>query len=124
MTILNQVYKCEVCWNIVEIINNWAWTLVCCGKEMKLMQELKWNEWLEKHVPVVEKTDKWIKVKVWSMPHPMQDAHYIQRIEVLSWSKSYKKFLKPTDLPEAEFPIDDENVLVRAYCNIHWLRKN
>ncbi len=123
MTELNQVYKCNVCGNIVEMVHGGSGTLVCCGQDMELMKENTVDAAKEKHVPVVEKTDDGVKVKVGEVPHPMEEKHYIEWIEVLADGKSYKKFLKPGDAPEAEFCVKAEKIEARAYCNLHGLWK-
>ncbi len=78
----------------------------------------------EKHVPVIEKTASGVKVKVGSAPHPMEEKHYIEWIEVLADGQAYRQFLNPGDAPEAEFAIQADNVTARAYCNIHGLWKS
>ena len=124
MTELNQVYKCLVCGNIVEVIHTGKGELVCCGKPMELLQEKTEDQGLEKHVPIIEKTETGIKVKVGSVPHPMEAEHYIEWIEILADGKTHRKFLKPGDAPEAEFNIQAENISVRELCNIHGLWKS
>jgi len=123
MTELNQIYKCNVCGNIVEILHTGKGELVCCGKPMELLEEKTKDEGMEKHVPVIEKTDNGIKVKIGSVPHPMETEHYIEWIEILADGKTYRKFLKPGDAPEAEFDIKAENIIARELCNIHGLWK-
>lgn len=123
MTELNQVYKCAKCGNIVEVLHAGGGELVCCGQPMALQKENTVDASLEKHVPVIEKTEKGIKVKVGSVPHPMEEEHYIEWIEILADGKAYRKFLKPGDAPEAEFCIEAENIIAREYCNLHGLWK-
>lgn len=123
MVIKNQVYKCSICGNIVEVLFAGGGQLVCCGQPMELLTEKTQEEGMEKHVPVIEKTDKGVKVKVGSIPHPMEEAHYIQWIEVITQNKTLKKFLKPNEPAEAEFEIDEEILMVREYCNLHGLWK-
>ena len=123
MTELNQIYKCPICGNIVEIVNNAGGTLVCCGKPMLLLEENSVNAAVEKHVPVVEQNGKEVFVKVGEVPHPMTEEHYIQWIEVITENKTYKKFLKPNEKPEATFIIDEDIISVREYCNLHGLWK-
>lgn len=118
-----QVYKCNVCGNIVEVLYAGGGELVCCGQPMGLLEEKTKDEGLEKHVPVIEKTEKGIKVKVGSIPHPMEEKHYIQWIEVVTDNGVYRKHLKPKDMPEAEFEIKDKILKVREYCNVHGLWK-
>jgi len=124
MTQKLQVYKCEVCGNIVEVMHTGKGQLVCCGEPMKLMEEKTEEKGKEKHLPVVEKTDKGIKVKIGSIPHPMEEKHYIEWIEVKANGEVYRKFLSPGSLPEAEFPIKVEKINVREYCSIHGLWKS
>ncbi|MBU0577948.1 desulfoferrodoxin [Patescibacteria group bacterium] len=124
MTQLNQIYKCNVCGNIVEMVHAGAGELVCCGQPMQLMKENTVDAAQEKHVPVIEKTDTGIKVKVGDVPHPMEQEHYIEWIEVLADGMSYKKFLNPGDAPEAEFNVTSDSVTAREYCNLHGLWKS
>lgn len=120
---INQIYKCNVCGNIVEVVNVGGGELICCGQPMELMVEKTNDEGMEKHVPVIEGTDDGTKVKVGSIPHPMEEKHYIQWIEVIVDGKSHKQFLVPGDKPEAEFCVVGENIIVREYCNLHGLWK-
>jgi len=121
MTKRLEVYKCEVCGNIVEVISEGRGQLVCCGQPMTLMKEKVEEEGKEKHLPVVEKTDTGIKVKVGSMAHPMEEKHYIEWIQVISDGQTWRKFLLPGDAPEAEFPLKAGKINVREYCNCHGL---
>ena len=118
-----QVYKCEVCGNIVEVVHTGAGTLVCCGQDMKLLKEGETDAATEKHVPVVEKVDDGFKVKVGSVAHPMEEKHHIEWIEVIADGKAYRQFLKPGETPEATFCIEAENITAREYCNVHGLWK-
>ena len=119
----HEVYKCDLCGNIVEVLHGGGGELVCCGQPMNLMVENIVDAAKEKHVPVVEKTAAGIKVVVGSTLHPMEQKHYIEWIEVIADGKSFKQFLKPGDQPVAEFCVQAENVVVREYCNIHGLWK-
>jgi superoxide reductase len=123
MTERNQIYRCNVCGNIVEVLNAGIGELVCCGQPMELLKELTEDVGLEKHVPVIEKTESGVKVKVGSVPHPMETNHFIEWIEIIANDKTLRKFLKPGDKPEAEFEIKAENIEAREYCNIHNLWK-
>ncbi len=123
MTEKLQVYKCEICGNIVEVLHEGKGELVCCGQPMKLFPENTEDAAKEKHVPVVEKTAKGFKVKVGSVTHPMEEKHYIEWLELIADGKAYRQFLKPGDVPEATFDIDAQQVTVREYCNLHGLWK-
>ena len=118
MTERLQIYKCEVCSNIIEVIHAGGGELVCCNQPMTLMEEKTADATTEKHVPVVEKTDGGIKVKVGSVPHPMLNAHYIEWIEVLADGKAYRKFLNPGDTAEAFFAIEGDDITAREFCNV------
>ena len=127
MTEQNQVYRCNICGNIVDILHAGAGKLVCCGQEMQLLEEKINDSGSEKHVPVVEKTDNGIKVKIGSIPHPMEENHFIEWIEIATDGRVYRKMLKPGDKPEAEFEIDLKSINVinaREYCSIHGLWKS
>ncbi len=118
-----QIYKCELCGNIVEVLHGGAGELVCCGEAMKLYEENATDAAVEKHVPVSEPAEHGIKVSVGSVAHPMEEEHYIEWIEVVADGKAYREFLKPGDAPEAAFCVDAENVTLREYCNVHGLWK-
>jgi superoxide reductase len=118
-----QVYKCQVCGNIVEVLHGGKGELVCCNQPMKLMVEGEVDAAKEKHVPVIEKTADGIKVKVGSVAHPMEEKHYIEWIEVIADGKAYRQFLSPGQAPEAIFKIDAGKVTAREYCNLHGLWK-
>jgi superoxide reductase len=124
MTQKKQVYKCNVCGNIVEVLHSSQGELVCCGQPMELQEPKTEDTGQEKHVPVIEKTEKGVKVKVGSDPHPMEENHYIEWIEIIANGNSCKKFLNPGDNPEAEFETDAEDIWAREYCNIHGLWKS
>jgi superoxide reductase len=121
MTKRLQVYKCEICGNIVQVLHAGKGELVCCNQPMKLLEEQTEEQGREKHVPVAEKTDKGINVKVGSVPHPMEEKHYIEWIEVQTDKGMSTKFLNPGDEPRAEFEIEGDIVKTREYCNIHGL---
>nr|HID60006.1 desulfoferrodoxin [Desulfobacterales bacterium] len=123
MTEKLQIYKCEVCGNIVEVLHTGKGELVCCGQPMKLLVENSVDAAKEKHVPVIEKTGDGFKVKVGSAGHPMEERHYIEWIEVISDGEAYRQFLNPGEPPEATFKIDADQVTARGYCNLHGLWK-
>lgn len=123
MTQKHQVYKCELCGNIVEVLHASESDLVCCGQLMKLMAENTVDAAKEKHVPVIEKIPGGFKVKVGSVAHPMEEKHYIEWIEVMANGKACRQFLKPGMAPEATFMLDAATITAREYCNIHGLWK-
>ncbi len=123
MTERLQVFKCEVCGNMVEVIHTGGGTLVCCGQDMRLLKEGEVDAATEKHVPVIEKVDGGVKVTVGSVEHPMQDDHFIEWIEIIVDGKAYRQFLNPGEKPEAFFNVDGGNITAREYCNLHGLWK-
>ena len=124
MTEKLQVYKCEICGNIVEVLDAAGGTLVCCGQNMTLMSEQTADSATEKHVPVVEAADNGVKVTVGSTLHPMEENHYIEWIEVVADGKAYREFLSPGSEPATEFPVSKESITsVREYCSVHGLWK-
>lgn len=118
-----EVYKCSVCGNIVEILHGGDGALACCGQDMALQTENTTDAAVEKHVPVKEKVDGGWKVTIGEVAHPMTDDHYIEWVELIADGISYKKFLSPTSTPEAFFPVTNDEVTVKAYCNLHGLWK-
>ncbi len=123
MTERLQVYKCEICGNIVEVLHTGAGELVCCGAPMKNYVENTVDAAKEKHVPVVEKIAGGFKVKVGSVAHPMEEKHYIEWIEIMADGKAYREFLQPGQAPEATFAVQADKVTAREYCNLHGLWK-
>ncbi|MEI6633963.1 MAG: desulfoferrodoxin [Chlamydiota bacterium] len=121
MTKRLQIHTCELCGNLVEVLRDGAGTLVCCGQEMKLLVENTVDASREKHVPVIEKTAGGVKVRVGSAPHPMEEKHYIEWIELIADGKAYRQFLKPGDRPEAEFAVSAAQISARELCNLHGL---
>ena len=121
---LNQIYRCNVCGNIVELVHRGAGTLVCCGEDMEEIKANATDGATEKHVPIIEKTGAGVIVKVGEVPHPMEEAHYIEWIEIMVDGKVDRQHLKPSDKPEAKFNIDAPTIIARAYCNLHGLWKS
>lgn len=116
-----EVYRCELCGNIVEVLHGGAGELVCCGQPMTHLVENTVDAAKEKHVPVIEKIDGGYLVKVGSVPHPMEEKHYIEWIELHAGGKVQRQFLQPGDAPEAKFVSDEKDVSAREYCNLHGL---
>ncbi len=124
MTEVKQIYKCNICGNIVEVLHGGAGELVCCGQPMELLAEKIEDQGMEKHVPVVEKTANGYKVRAGSIPHPMEEAHFIEWIELIADGVTYRKWLKPGMAAEAEFCLSAKEVSAREYCNLHGLWKS
>ncbi len=119
MTKLNQVYRCNVCGNMTEVIHQSGGTLCCCKQPMELLEPNNVDAALEKHVPVIEKIENGYKVMVGEVSHPMLEAHYIEWIELVTETEVYRKYLKPGEEPVAIFYTDATAVTAREYCNLH-----
>jgi superoxide reductase len=124
MTEVGEVYKCDVCGNIVEVLHPGKGTLVCCDQPMVLQNENTVDASKEKHVPVIEKIEGGVLVKVGSSEHPMIDTHYIEWIEIWTAKKVYREYLSPGEKPQAEFIVKEDVLYARAYCNLHRLWKS
>ena len=118
-----EVYKCGICGNIVEVLHGGAGELVCCGQPMNQLVENTVDAAKEKHVPVVEKVQGGVKVKVGEVAHPMEEKHWIEWVEVVVDGKAYRQFLNPGEAPEATFNVEGDQVTAREYCNLHGLWK-
>ena len=121
MTKKNDIYKCEICGNIVEVTHAGGGELVCCEVPMILKKPNFEDAATEKHIPVIEKIEKGFKVKVGETLHPMKDEHYIEWIELIADGKVYRQNFKPGQEPVVEFCIEAKNVTAREYCNLHGL---
>jgi superoxide reductase len=116
-----EIYKCDLCGNMVEVLHAGGGELVCCGEPMKLLTENTVDASQEKHVPVITKGPGTITVTVGSVAHPMEEKHYIEWIEIIADGKAYRQFLKPGQAPEAVFAVSADKVTAREYCNLHGL---
>jgi superoxide reductase len=125
MTKIREIYKCNVCGNIIEVLHEGVGELVCCNEPMELLVEKTEDSSVEKHVPYIEKTSDGVLVKVGqNQDHPMEEKHYIEWIQVIADGEAYRKFLKPGDKPQAIFKISSDNISAREFCNIHGLWKS
>jgi superoxide reductase len=118
-----EVYKCGECGNIVEVLHAGKGNLVCCGQPMNLLVENTVDAAKEKHVPVIEKVEGGVKVKVGEVPHPMEEKHWIEWVEIIADGKTYRQYLNPGETPEATFNVTADQITAREYCNIHGLWK-
>jgi len=124
MAVRFDVYECEVCGQIIEVLREGKGQLVCCDQPMKLLEANTVDAAVEKHVPVVEKAEGGIKVKVGSVPHPMESEHWIEWVQVINDGTSYRSFLNPGDEPEAFFGIEPAGGMIACeHCNLHGLWK-
>ncbi len=123
MVELNEIYKCDLCDNIVEVVHKGGGELVCCGKPMQLQKANSVDASTEKHVPVIEEVNGKLKVTIGSVPHPMDEDHYIEWVEVIADGKVIRKHLKIGNPPETMFCKVADKLTVRAYCNLHGLWK-
>ena len=121
-TKINQIYKCNICGNIIEVLHSGVGQLVCCNQEMELLIPKTKDIGNEKHLPVITRTNTDIKVKVGSISHPMEEDHYIEYVEIISEDGLCRQSLKPGDKAEINLKVKkNDKVRARAYCNIHGL---
>lgn len=116
-----EVFVCEACGNIVEVVHAGPGALACCSRTMQLLIENTTDAAREKHVPVIEKLGEGIKVSVGSIAHPMEDKHFIEWIEIFDGDSVHRRYLVPGTKPEALFPVNSQPVKVREYCTLHGL---
>ena len=121
---INEIYKCDLCGNIVEVVGVGGGQLVCCGQPMTVKKENTVEASKEKHIPVIERAEGKVIVKVGSVAHPMEEKHFIEFVELITDKCAIRRYLKPGDKPEVTFPACCDVFTVRAYCNLHGLWKN
>lgn len=122
MTKMYEVYVCKECGNVIEVLAGADGDLICCGQPMKFQKENTVDAAKEKHVPVVTIEGNRATVLVGSVPHPMEEKHYIMWIEIRQGEKLQRQMLKPGQDPKAVFEIEEGiPVFAREYCNIHGL---
>ena len=119
-----EVYVCELCGNIIEVLEGADGTLVCCGQDMIRLKENSTDAAQEKHVPVVTINGTTATVHVGSVAHPMEAKHHIAWIELQQGNKVQRVYLQPGEAPQAVFAVEaGVPVTVREYCNLHGLWK-
>jgi superoxide reductase len=122
MTKVNEIYVCELCGNIVEVVTGGDGNLVCCDQEMTLRTENTVDAAKEKHIPVVTIEGDTATVQIGSVIHPMEETHYIMWIEIQQGDRFQRVQLKPNVEPKVVFKIDKNlPVIAREYCNKHGL---
>ncbi len=123
MTEINQIYKCNICGNIVEVLSNGAGELTCCGQDMELLEPTQKEEGGIKHIPVITKENGKIVVTMGEVAHPMEEEHHIVFVELIVGDQIYRANLNAGDEPKAIFDVDAELDDVKAieYCNLHGL---
>jgi superoxide reductase len=117
---MRKFYRCVKCGALVEVVKDGG-ALVCCGEPMEQVIPNSVDASAEKHVPVVEYTDQGVTIKVGSEPHPMEEIHYIEWIEIEYDSRRERRYLKPGEAPEASFRVSAKDVKALIHCNLHGL---
>ncbi|MDL2270685.1 desulfoferrodoxin [Methanobrevibacter sp. OttesenSCG-928-I08] len=123
MTVLNDIYKCDVCGMVIEVVHEGPGELVCCEKPMELLEAVQKEEGGVKHIPIISVEGNAVKVDVGEIPHPMEKEHWITFIELCIDDEIFRKSLNPGDEPSATFDVNykDGDIKARIYCNIHGL---
>ena len=115
-------YRCPVCGNIIEVINGDVSRVKCCNQPLVLLNANTEDAALEKHVPVYEKENNEIIVKVGEVLHPMEEKHSITCIALVTDNNVIRYDLNPTDEPIVRFPYVKDSIIYE-YCNLHRLWK-
>ena len=115
-------YKCPICGNVIGLIDGDIEHMRCCGAELELLVANTVDASVEKHVPVYEKVEDEIVVKVGSVDHPMEKAHYIMWIAQVTDNRTTRVKLYPEQGTETRFPYIKGSTIY-AYCNLHGLWK-
>ena len=118
-----EFYKCPICGNIIEVIEGNIENITCCSNDMIKLEANSKDASLEKHVPVYEKVEDEIVVKVGEIEHPMEKEHYIMWILQVTENKVTKVKLYPGQETTTRFPYIKSSQIY-AYCNKHGLFKN
>ncbi len=119
------LYQCEICCNLVCMIDESGVDPTCCGQAMKKIEANTVDASREKHVPAVIQNNCHLSVTVGEEPHPMLPRHHIQWIAVLTDRDVYGKHLSCGEKPCAEFDLCSDEVIkaVYAFCSLHGLWK-
>lgn len=120
-----KLYRCDLCGNLIWMVKDAGVVPMCCGEEMTPVIANTVDAAVEKHVPVLCRKGKKVKISVGTMPHPMTQAHHISYIVLVTDKGLYIHELLPGDLPETRFKICAEEEVLAAYawCNLHGLWK-
>ena len=118
-----KIYKCDVCKNMVDLLHDGGRQLTCCDTLMRELVANTQEASEEKHIPVIERSEKELLVRVGEVEHPMDENHYIEWIAIVSGKTVIRRFLSPGDKPEARFAPNSKDIEVFAYCNLHGLWK-
>lgn len=115
-------YRCPICGNVIELVDGDINHMRCCGQEMELMVANTQDAAVEKHVPVYEKVEDEIVVKVGEVDHPMEKDHYIMWVAQVNDNQVSRVTLYPEQGINVRFKYIP-NSTIYAYCNKHGLWK-
>ena len=115
-------YKCNICGNVIGLINGNSANIKCCGESMQQLVPNTVDAATEKHVPVYQISGDELIVRVGGVDHPMDPDHYIMWVAIVSENQTTRIALKPGDKPEVRFKYIPRSTLY-AYCNKHGLWK-
>ena len=116
------IKRCKSCGAMVKVIEDCSCTdcgIKCCGENMEVLIPNSVDAAVEKHVPVYEKVEDEIFVKV---NHVMEKEHYIEWISLVTENKEETITLYPEQNAEVRFKYIP-NSTIYAYCNKHGLWK-
>ncbi len=123
-TKLDEIYVCKHCGNVMEMLSTGGAVPECCGEKMTLQIENTTDGAHEKHIPIVTVQGNQATVTVGSVPHPMEEQHFIMWVEIQQADKTQRAIFRPGQEPRAVFTIEEGvPVSAREYCNLHGLWK-
>ena len=80
MTKKLELYKCNICGNIVEVLVSGMGELVCCGEAMEHLAPKNTDDMItEKHTPEINNYDEGTVIRITN--HPMEKEHYIMFLQ-------------------------------------------
>jgi len=121
---MTKFFICELCGNLVDLIDNKGTPMSCCGQKMTALVPNTVEASTEKHLPDATVSGDDMTVQVGSVTHPMGAEHYIAFVYVETANGSQRKDLKIDAVPSCKFTFaDDKPVAVYAYCNLHGMWK-
>lgn len=122
MTFNPKFYRCEICGQVISVLNDEGIDLVCCGQDMTLLKPNSSDGAGEKHVPAITVDGDKLRADIGSVAHPMTEGHHIEWVYLLQENGGQRRILDPAAAPCAIFDISQgKPVAVFAYCNLHGL---
>lgn len=107
-------YKCNVCKNVIGLIEGDPANIKCCNKPMQHLQPISENN--NKNNLVCKKEEDKLIVNVGKFDYPMSTDDYIMWIAQVTDNQTTRIRLHPGELPQVIFPYVG-NSIIYAYSN-------